>query len=308
MCLSGREPPALRAIVGVPAYNEGQNIDDLLRLLCRTISADSRIEKIVIISSSTDSTNRIVSGWSLADPRVVLLTERGRSGKASAWNALVDLAEKDGIDAMIYMGADNIPLHNSMSLLLDELEKGFGIVGGRPVPVDSKDSLVGWCTNLQWNLHHVINRDVKPKVSGELCAFRIKVVREMPPGLINDDTYLERLFEMRGYKVGYCQFAEALLKGPSTLSDLMNQRRRIYIGHHQIRMYTGHRPSTIWYGNLLLIKKALPSWGFRPFIYLILDILLQGIAYITAKLDFHFGNLPYKWKMAQTTKSLKNGI
>jgi len=236
------------------------------------------------------------------------MVENQRFGKASAWNKLIEFAEMKEFDALVYMGADNIPQKNSISLLLDELENGYGIVGGRPIPVDSKKTFLGWCTNLQWNLHHIISRDVKPKVSGEMCAFKTHVVREMPPGLINDDTYLERLFEIRGCKVAYCQSAEVLLKGPSNLIDLMNQRRRIYIGHHQIRMYTGQKPSTIWWSNLFLIRKALPSWGFRPFIYLILDIFIQGLLYFVAKLDFYRGNLPYKWRMARTTKSLQYGL
>ena len=301
-------PEILRAIIGVPAFNESQNIGRLLGALGRAISADPRIEKIVVVSSSNDSTDAIIKGFSQTDPRVALVVERQRSGKASAWNRLIQLAESNGFDALVYMGGDNLPSQNGISLLLDELDRGFGIVGARPVPVNSRDGFLGWCTGLQWNLHHVVCKDVKPKVSGELCALRTHVVREMPPGLINDDTYLERLFEIRGFKVGYCEDAKVFLKGPSTLSDLINQRRRIYIGHHQIRMYTGQKPSTIWYSNLLLMRKALPSRGFRSFIYLIVDIFIQAAVYLIAKLDFYRGSLPYKWKMAETTKSLQYGI
>jgi len=137
---------------------------------------------------------------------------------------------------------------------------------------------------------------------------RVGVVREMPPGLINDDAYLERLFEIRGFNVAYCPHAIVYLKGASTLCDLINQRRRIYIGHHQLRMYTGQKPSTIWYGNLKLLREAMPSGGLRQWIYLILSVFLQASTYLVAKADFFRGNLPYKWRMATSTKTLKFGI
>ena len=304
----GRYPTVLRAIVGIPVFNEAQNIGNLLEAIIRTTSGDPRVEKILVVSSSTDTTDTVVKGFSDVDKRVALVKEEERRGKASAWNMLIQYAEDKGFDSLVYMGGDNIPFQNGISRLLDGLENGFGIVGGRPIPIDSPKTFIGWCTNLQWNIHHQVCKYVKPKVTGELCAFRTKVVREMPPGLINDDTYLERLFEIRGFNVGYCENAMVLLKGPATLTDLIRQRRRIYIGHHQIRAYVGQKPSTIWYRSFLLIRKALPSRGLRPFIYLVLDIFLQGAVYLIAKLDFYRGSLPYKWSMAETTKSLQYGI
>jgi len=306
--LSGRYPTVLRAIVGIPVFNEAQNIHHLLEAVIRTTSADPRVEKIVVVSSSTDTTDLVVKEFSKVDQRVALIREEDRRGKASAWNILIQYAEDNRFDALVYMGGDNIPFRDAVTRLLDCIKNGYGIVGGRPIPIDSPKTFVGWCTNLQWNLHHKVCKDVKPKISGELCAFRTKIVREMPPSLINDDTYLERLFQLRGLDVGYCENAIVLLKGPSTLADLIRQRRRIYIGHHQIRAYTGQKPSTIWYRNLLMVTRALPSRSPRSFLYLILNVFLQGSIYLIAKLDFYRGSLPYKWKMAETTKALKYGI
>ena len=297
----------MRAIIGIPVSNEEKNIGNLLTALERT-SIDERIEKICIVSSSTDLTNTIVRAHSKTDKRIELIVEPGRRGKASAWNRLIQTAEFGGFDAMVYLGGDNLPSFDGISLLLDELQKGFGIVGGRPVPIDSTKTFLGWHANLLWNIHHFISKEVKPKISGEMCALRVGVVREMPPGIVNDDVYLQQLFELRGFRAGYCERAKVLLRGPSTLSELMRQRKRVYIGHHQVRMYIGQKPSTVWYSNLLLLRKALPSEGLRASIYLILSLFIQGLLYFIAKLNFHMGNLPYKWRMAETTKSLRYGL
>jgi len=297
----------LRAIIGIPVYNEQMNIRNLLGTLERTLM-DDRVEKICIVSSSTDLTNTIVRAHSKTDERIELIVERERRGKATAWNRLIQTAESEGFDAMVYLGGDNLPCPGGISMLLDELEKGFGIVGGRPVPVDPTDTFLGWHANLLWSIHHLISKEVKSKISGEMCALRVGVVREMPPGIINDDVYLQQLFELRGFRAGYCERAKVLLRGPSTLSELMRQRKRVYIGHHQVRMYIGQKPSTVWYRNLLLLGKALPSKGLRASLYLILSLFIQGVLYLIAKLNFHMGNLPYKWRMAETTKSLRYGL
>ena len=294
-------------MISIPVYNEQNNIGDLLGVLEKT-RADQRIEKICIVSSSTDQTDNIVREHSVVDDRIELLEEGKRRGKASAWNTLIRYAEDEGFDTMVYLGGDNLPQQDGISLLLDQLERGFGIVGARPVPLNSTQDFLGWHVNLLWNIHHYVSRDIRPKVSGEMCAFKVGVSREMPLGLINDDTYLQRLFELRGFRVGYVEDARVLLRGPSTLSELIRQRRRVYIGHHQIRAYTGQKPSTIWYKNLFLLRKALPETGLRHMVYLILSCFIEGVLYLVAKFDFYSGNLPYRWSMAATTKSLKYGI
>ena len=139
---------------------------------------------ICVVSSSTDRTNYVVRHYSSIDKRVALLTEKRRRGKASAWNELILLAENEGFDTLVYVGADNLPRSGAISLLMDELRDNVGLVGARPVPVDQKNGFLGWYVHLQWNLHHLVNQKVKPKVSAEMCAMRLGVVREMPPGLI----------------------------------------------------------------------------------------------------------------------------
>jgi glycosyltransferase involved in cell wall biosynthesis len=307
MSLRPRKAQGLRAMIIVPVYNEQKNIENLLLALGNT-REDPRIEKICVVSSSTDLTNSIIRRCSLVDSRIVLLQEDQRRGKASAWNASIGLAEQEGFDVVAYLGGDNLPCENAISLLLDGLEDGFGIAGGRPIPTNSTHNFIGWHVNLLWNMHHCVSKEMMPKISGELCAFKVGVVREMPPAVINDDAYLERIFEMRGYGSRYIEDARVLLRGPSTLKQLIGQRRRVYIGHHQIRTYTGQKPPTLWYRNLRLLRKALPSKGIRGAVFLMLSLLIEGAVYTLAKIDFYAGNLPYRWKMAETTKLLKYGI
>ena len=87
-------------MISIPVYNEQNNIGDLLGVLEKT-RADQRIEKICIVSSSTDQTDNIVREHSVVDDRIELLEEGKRRGKASAWNTLIRYAEDEGFDTMV---------------------------------------------------------------------------------------------------------------------------------------------------------------------------------------------------------------
>lgn len=296
----------MKAMVGIPIFNEEENIERLLN----TITADMprEVEAIYVVSSgSNDNSNEIVTSYAQNDPRVHLITEKERKGKVSAFNIL--LAESEKYDAMIYLGGDNLPERDAMKLLLNELKNAdVGIVGGRPIPIDNKNTFLGFCVHLLWNLHHLVSVKFFSKASGELMAFKSGILRQVPPALINDDLYTQFIFELKGHKVGYCPSAKVYLKGPSTLSDFICQRKRVYIGHRQINFLMGKIPSTMRRPKWGLILEACPFAGIKGRIYAIGFILLQSIALLLSKWDLYRQKLPYKWKIAETTKSLRYGI
>lgn len=294
---------ALRSMmIGIAVSNEEQNIGNLLENLIS--SCPPEIETICVVSSgSTDRTNEIVQSFSNRDGRVKLIIESERNGKASALNLL--LAESESFDYMIYTGGDNIPCRDALTHLLTSLKQdNVGIAGARPIPVDDSASFMGFCSHLLWNLHHESSMQV-PKISGELMVFKSKIVRELPPAIINDDAYIQSLGEMKKFKVTYCPDAEVLLKGPSTVHDFLSQRKRVFIGHKQLEFLIGKKISTMKMPKWKTIMKACPFRGVKGRVYALGFISLQGIAFILAKWDFAHHNLPFKWKMVKTTKNLQ---
>ena len=297
-----RALPAMSMMVGIAVSNEEDNIANLLETLIQC--GPREVESICIVSSgSTDNTNEIVRSYTHKDDRIRLIIEPERNGKSSAVNIL--LAESENYDSVIFTGGDNIPCQNALINLLTELRIGnVDVVGARPVPVDDSNTFMGFCAHLLWNLHHEGSLEV-PKISGELMAFKTKIVRELPPGIINDDAYIQTLCEMKKLKIAYCPEAEVLLKGPSTVRDFVSQRRRIFVGHKQLELLVGKKISTMKVPKWKDILNACPFRGIKGRTYAFGFISLQGLAFLLAKWDFARHNLPIKWKMVKTTKNLQ---
>jgi cellulose synthase/poly-beta-1,6-N-acetylglucosamine synthase-like glycosyltransferase len=292
----------MKVLLGIAAHNEEKNIGGLLSFLTKEHSVD----KIVIVSSSTDRTNSIVEEFAKDTGSIVsLIAESERKGKSSACNTLIEYAAKKGFDIIVYLGGDNLPLRGSIEALLSGFDsERVGVVGGKPEPVDDPNTFLGWATNLQWNIHHVISSSHPPKISGELMAFRAGVVREIPIAIINDDAYIQLVGLAKGYEGRYCPSAVVKLKGCSSSREFVLQRRRVYLGHLQVLFLTGLKLTTFkWRLYPKVLRKSLPSFGPKQLCYLCGAIILQMWAYLLALVDFHLYRLPYKWEIARTTKS-----
>jgi len=292
----------VKVMIGIPAYEEANNIGKLLDFLCNDWSQE--IDDIYVVSSgSKDGTDKITLSYSEKDPRVHLIVEGERRGKASALNILLKESEK--YDFLIYMGADNLPEKGAISALISKLkEEDLVAVGARPVPLNSKETLTGFFVHVLWNLHHLFSLK-SPKLSGELMAFKTGLVHTLPPAIINDDMYMQSFFEQRGLKLGYCHEAKVYLMGPSTLMDFIKQRRRVFVGHKQVESLTRKKVPTMRWPELGQILKACPFSGVKGGAYALLFVAFQTLALLISRWDLYRNNLPYKWDIAKTTKTLR---
>lgn len=291
----------LKTMIGIPAFNEEKNIGKLLDFLIKDIPEE--IEDICVVSSgSTDRTDRIVISRQKKDSRIRLIAEPVRGGKASALNTI--LGEGKDYDAIVCIDADHLPAQNSIKLLVESLKNDkLGVVSGRLVPVNNPNNLTGFCVHLTYNLHHLISLDV-PKISGECMAFRTGVVREILPTVVNEDVYIQMFFANKGYKIGYCPEAKVYMKGPSTVTEFFRQRRRIFIGHHQVKHLFGQVASTMKWPGWKVVLRACPINGLKAKFYLLIFVALQGFALLFSIWDFFTGKVPYKWSIIKSTKSV----
>lgn len=292
----------MKVMLGIPAYEEESNIDNLLTFLINNCLND--VDCIYVVSSgSKDRTNEIVESYAKKFSKIHLIVEEERKGKASALNKLLTLLDNN-YEVMVYLGADNLPEKGSMNKLIKCLsEEGVSVVGGKPVPVNGADGLAGFFAHVLWNLHHLISLET-PKISGEMMAFKKGILREAPPTLINDDLYIQAICEMNNHDMKYCPEATVFLKGPETISDFLRQRRRIFVGHKQIKSMLGKRAPTMRWQNMNLLLRACPYTGVKGSIYAIMFVFFQGLAYSLSLFDFFLGRLPYKWDMVKTSKKI----
>src|SRR2546427_10380428 len=215
--------------VGIMAHNEEATIGRTIRaVLQQQVLSVCIVEVIVVASGCTDRTVPIVAEMALQEPRVRLCIQEKREGKASAINLFLKQAVSP---VLVLIGADVIPEAFALEYLCSPFKDAkIGMVGGRPVPVNDPATFMGHAVHLLWRLHDYLAR-VQPKL-GEVIAFR-NVISGIPTGSPVDEISIQALISQLVYQLIYEPACVVYNKGPLTIRDVLNQRRRILARHLQ---------------------------------------------------------------------------
>ena len=291
--------------IGVMAYNEEANIGYLLEsLLNQRLSTCIINEIIVVASGCTDGTVEIVESFARSSDRIKLMIQEKRKGKASAIN--IFLAGAKG-DIIILVSGDTIPENETIENLVRPFQDpDTGMTGARPVPVNSKDTFMGFTTHLYWRMHHELARN-QPKL-GELIAFR-NVVREIPEDTAVDEASIEAVITEAGYRTYYAGDAIVHNKGPETVGDFLKQRRRIVAGHVHLKATSNYRVSSEKFGNLFGLFGVLfgqTGCNAKIMVWTCGAICLESLGRFLGAYDYHIRRKnPFNWDIAKTTKNPK---
>ena len=219
---------------GVCAYNEEKNILQCLRsLTSQTFDGKELVEMLVISSGSTDRTDELVLDYARnVDKRVRLIRQEKREGKNSAVNAF--MAEAKG-NVLFLANADNVMREDTFDLMAEHFnDPTTGMVGGHPIPVNDKDTIMGFAVHMLWDMHHRLSL-IYPKV-GEIVAFR-NLGFQIPTGMGSDEDLIRREHEGRGLKVVYEPEALIYNRGPTNVQDFFVQRTRVNIGERYMKRW-----------------------------------------------------------------------
>ena len=287
--------------IGIMAYNEEANIGRLLRsVLGQKFNHGYLNEIFVVASGCTDRTEAIVQDFMKQDKRIKLLIQPQREGKASAINLFLSKASGD---IFILESGDTVPKEDTLDKLVTPFrDPNIGMTGAHPVPVNSKDSFIGFTVNLMWSLHHRIAL-MTPKL-GELVAFR-SLVREIPKDTAVDEASIEAIIRDAGYELYYVPDAFVKNKGPENIRDFIKQRRRIAAGHKHLLREQKHEVSTSDPKNILRLLIQEHSWNLKDTVWTIGAICLEMIGRAIGSYDFFVRKKnPYVWDIASSTKRL----
>ncbi len=235
----------LACSVGVMAYNEERNIGRLLQGLTDQQLSFCRLDQVIVVASGcTDRTEEIVEAAARRDPRVRLVRQNRREGKARAINLYLKEALAGGFDVCVLQSGDTLPEPGTLDALISPmaLDASVGMVGAHVVPVNSDATLLGGIVQTLWRLHHRLAL-VQPK-AGEMVAFR-NVVDRIPEDSAVDEVSIEAAVRARGLSLRYAPDAIVRNKGPETVADFIRQRRRIHAGHLAVVRGSGYAPSTM---------------------------------------------------------------
>ncbi|MCJ7424448.1 glycosyltransferase [Candidatus Bathyarchaeota archaeon] len=303
------DPEQSSISIGICAYNEEKNIGSLLEnLLCKQ-NLPERSEIIVACSGCTDRTPEIVEGFMRKDKRVRLILERERTGKAPALNRILSIY--DG-KIFVHLDADHIPEPGALGLLLKHFrDPEVGAVSGHQIPVQL-DSFMGKICRVIWGLHNETQSYYDRKgeaqhLGGVLFAIKRGVCDRVPEDIVNDDAYMGVVCRARRYKVAFEKNAVAAFRGPETVFDYVNQRRRVVYGHLRVKKETTISPMVLEASPLRDKVLILSRWlkeNWRLAHYLLAAVFLEAVVNVMARFDLaKKKNIHKVWKIATTTKN-----
>ena len=291
--------PRLDCSVGLMAHNEEGNIANAIEaVLAHPPTFGELVELIVVASGCTDRTTDIVASLALEDPRIRLVVQERRAGKASAINLFIAAARAP---ILVLVNGDNIVTPGAIDALVEQLQdQAVGMVGGKPIPVNDDDTFLGYVVHLLWRLHDQIARE-SPKL-GEIVAFR-NIVPSIPTDTAVDELSLQAVVTELGYRLVYEPSAVVYNCGPTTAADFLRQRRRIFAGHLRIAKSQGYAASTM---SVTRIGRALlqseldniaraPAWAAGA-------VALETTARLLGYYDFLRRRPHHIWTTVTTTK------
>ncbi len=303
------------------AYNEEENIANILTALEKQVLSSCSIDEIIVVSSgSTDRTDSIVKEFA-KNKKITLISQPTREGKASAINLF--LSKSKG-DIVVLESADTLPAPEAIEKLVSVFnDPKIGMAGGRPHPVDKTRTFMGYCTQYLWWMHHQI-ASKRPKL-GEMVAFR-NIVKEIPVDTAVDEACIEAIICNKGFKTAYVPEAVVKNKGPGSISDFLKQRRRISAGHYHLHQTQNYAASSLSNSLIvdILMKKAythvrhtlrmLKNRHFKRLafylyghsirlVFAVGSMALEAYGRLLGMYDFKVRNRnPYKWDIASSTK------
>lgn len=292
--------------VGVMAYNEEGSIADSLRSMLGQEMSGARVTEVIVVASGcTDRTADIVAELAVAEPRIRLIEQHRREGKASAINLFIEAATAP---VLLLVSADVIVEDGAFGHLLKHFaDPTVGMVGGHPIPVNGSGTFLGHTVHLQWHLHDMIARET-PKL-GEAIAFR-NVVPSIPLDTAVDELNIQALVTQLGYRLVYEPRAVIYNRGPGTVRDFLRQRRRIYAGHLRTRDQQAYEASTMsaWRAGRALLGSTFVTTP-QGALWSAGAIGLEAVARALGRYDvLHPDRTHAVWEMSTTTKQhIKSG-
>ena len=285
--------------VGVTAYNEEENIGNLLEALLDQHLHQVEIAEIIIVASAcTDSTVPTIKAYAERDSRIKLIEQERREGKTSAVNLFLAHAQSE---ICVLESGDTIPHEYAVEHLVRIFaDPGVGMVGAQKMAVNTPEHIVGLLSHIRLRMEHELCLEI-PRL-GEMIAFR-KVFDRIPPDVAMDEAFVEALVVRNGLTVKYAPDAVVYNVGPTTISDFVRQRRRNHAGHLYLKHKYGYAVSSIQ--NRRVTRIALKElWGIVRLVWvLFLLAVLEAWSRLLGWYDFAVKRDRHVvWNMAWTQK------
>ncbi|HEX6282546.1 MAG TPA: glycosyltransferase family 2 protein [Nitrososphaera sp.] len=286
-----------RITVGIPSYNERQDIVNLLRAI---EEQQTPIFEVLISDDSSDNTPSLVRNFaqhSLLD--IQLFHHDTRRGAAAAWNEILQRAAGD---IVILYDADTIPHPYCTEQLASHIQGNVAICASNSQPIQAA-GIAGRASVFisKWLRSVRLARLSQYTVMGRALAINSREAKkiEIPTKMIAIDLYMQcKILEM-GLDIIYNDNAIVYFKPANNIHDLASQVMRAVNGHKQIEEYVS--PFGISLPQEVAIANAVKNAAKDPLGAMSAAIGYSLIPYYRSRLE-HTDTA--KWHTAASSKAI----
>jgi glycosyltransferase involved in cell wall biosynthesis len=292
----------LNVTIGIPSFNEEENILNLLQSVVKQKSEHFAVCEIIISDDSSDNTIGLIEQFANnSDAAIRCLHHSSRMGVGNAWNEIFRNAKGDVI--VMYDG-DVIPHEDSIQELVSALQGRVALTISNSKPIGSVSIAGRAATYVSSWLRCVRNKRLSQYTAiGRGLSIRAAVAKQIaiPSDIIAVDLYLE--CRVLGFKldVAYIDQAVVYFCPPDTIADFNSQVLRSLKGHKQIR-------HCIEKFNIRLPFEVALRQAIRVFLSDPLGALAVATCY--SILPYHKYRLKgldsSRWHIAKSTKNISN--
>lgn len=290
----------------ITSFNEPENVKRAIQ----SILNNNINEKYELIVAAPDKeTEQIVKQFRVKNKNVTYFRDPGK-GKSFALNLVFKLLKGR---IWIFTDGDVFVKSNAINELLNTFNDPLvGCATGRPVPINSKKTILGfWSYLLADAGAHNIRKELSDKDSflectGYLFAFKDNITKNIPLN-VAEDSIIPYLVMKKGYKIKYAENAIVYIKGPTNFRDFVRQKIRTAKSHESLENYAPFFPKVKSFKNE--IKKGT-LWALsypktiKEFFWTILLFFVRLYIWIKAKFDEKIIKKKYSdaWERIESTK------
>lgn len=289
--------------IGIPAYNEGRSISQLLHALLKQPTQGFALKEIIVNpSGSTDNIQIKVRAVAQTDSRIKMISTGNRCGKAAALNEILQIAESDlilFIDADVVLG--QMAIQDLVAPLLQNEKIGVSSGNTMPIEQDDQKSFFGFASLFTRELHHelcsyLMRKGHVPKVNGTFYAFRKSIMDSFPKAIVSDDEYVSWLAQRKGYKIVYAPSALVFTIDPHSLIDFLKWQERIIAGQLYMKRHFNYDVPTMRISVALNggIVKLFSKYRGKALSLFALSAL-GALSFFLAYLKLIKGEVPYAY-------------
>jgi cellulose synthase/poly-beta-1,6-N-acetylglucosamine synthase-like glycosyltransferase len=225
-----------RVTIGVPAYNEEQNMLNFLQSLEDQHAHGLTISEVIVSDDSSDRTAEVVRQFAKhSSLNVLLLHHSSRRGAAEAWS---EIFYRSTGDIIVLYDADTIPHPSCTEQLVSGIAGNIGLCASNSQPVQPR-GVAGRASAFISNWLRSVRQAGLSQytVMGRALAIDSKIAKkiQIPSDIIAIDLYLQCRVLETGLTVAYNDDAIVYFKPASSMQDLASQVVRAVNGHSQIK-------------------------------------------------------------------------